>query len=79
MTTQQLQTMLHASPFQPFDVHLADGRAIPVGHPELVFVTPGGRTVGIAITDDAIEILDLLLVTSLKPHSNGATRSQSGQ
>jgi hypothetical protein len=77
MTTQQLRAMLSAVPFQPFDVHLADGRAIPVRHPELVFITPGGRTVGIAVHDDAIEILDLLLVTSLKPHSNGATRAQS--
>jgi hypothetical protein len=75
MTTQQLHAMLRAVPFQPFDIHLADGRAVPVRHPELVLVTPGGRTIGVASMDDAIEILDLLLVTSLKPHSNGATRS----
>jgi hypothetical protein len=77
MTTQQLKAMLSAVPFQPFDVHLADGRAIPVRHPELVFITPGGRTIGIAAHDDAIEILDLLLVTSLKPQTDGATRSSS--
>jgi hypothetical protein len=74
MTTQQLKAMLHAAPFEPFDVYLADGRSIEVRHPELVLITPGGRTICIASSDDAIEIVDLLLVTSLKPHSNGATR-----
>jgi hypothetical protein len=75
MTTEQLKGMLRASPFQPFDVHLADGRALTVGHPKLVLVTPGGRTVGIAIDENAIEIVDLLLVTSLRPKANGAARS----
>lgn len=74
MTTEQLQAMLRAAPFQPFDIHLADGRALTVGHRELVLVTRGGRTVGVAVDDNAIEIVDLLLVTSLRPHSNGAPR-----
>lgn len=74
MTTQQLHSMLRSAPFQPFDIHLADGRALTVQHPELVMITPGGRTVGVAVTDDAIEVIDLLLVTSLRPHSNGATQ-----
>jgi len=74
MTTQQLRAMLNNAPFQPFDIHLADGRALAVQHPELVVITPGGRTVGVVVNDDAIEIIDLLLVTSLRPHSNGATK-----
>jgi hypothetical protein len=74
MTTQQLHAMLRAAPFQPFDVYLANGKAIPVRHPELVLVTPGGRTIVIASEDDAVEIVDLLLVTSLKARTNGAAR-----
>lgn len=74
MTTPQLQTMLRAAPFQPFDIHLADGRALSVRHPEMVAITGGGRTIGVAATDETIEIVDLLLVTTLKPHSNGASR-----
>ena len=76
MTTQQLRTMHQARPFQPFDIHLADGRSIPVDHPELLAMTPGGRTIGVAVHEDAIEVIDLLLVTSLKPRSNGAVRSK---
>ncbi len=74
MTTPQLRTMLRAAPFKPFDIFLADGRALSVGHPEMVAVTEGGRTIGVATSDDTIEIVDLLLVTSLKPHSNGAAK-----
>jgi hypothetical protein len=40
----------------------------------MVAVTEGGRTIGMATSDDTIEIVDLLLVTSLKPHSNGAAK-----
>ena len=72
MTIQQLRHLHHARPFRPFDIHLADGRSIPVDHPELLAMTPGGRTIGVAVHDDAIEVIDLLLVTSLKPRSNGA-------
>ncbi len=75
MTTQQLREMLRSQPFQPFDIHMADGQAVPVRHPELVFITPGGRTIGVAVHDDAIMIIDLLLVTSIRPHSNGAMKS----
>ena len=76
MTIQQLRNMHQAKPFKPFDIHLADGRSIPVDHPELLAITSGGRTIGVAVEEDAIEVIDLLLVTSLKPRSNGAVRSK---
>jgi hypothetical protein len=63
--------MHQARPFRAFEVHLADGRSLPVEHPECLAITPGGRTIGVGLADDTIEIVDLLLVTSLKPRSNG--------
>ncbi len=73
MTIEQLQKMHQARPFKPFDVHLADGRVLPVEHPEFLSRSPGGRTIGVGcVDDDTIEIVDLLLVTSLKPHGNGS-------
>ena len=74
MTTPQLRSMLRATPFQPFEIFMADGRSLSVQHPEMVAITSGGRTIGVAATDERIEIVDLLLVTSLKPHANGASR-----
>jgi hypothetical protein len=76
MTVQQLRNMHQARPFKPFEIHLADGRSIPVDHPELLAVTSGGRTIAVAVEEDAVEVIDLLLVTSLKPRSNGAPRGR---
>ena len=73
MTIEQLRKFHQAQPFQPFDIHLADGRSLPVEHPEMLAIAPPGRTIGIGRDDGTIEILDLLLVTSLKSHANGTT------
>jgi hypothetical protein len=74
MTIEQLRRMHQARPFHPFDANLADGRSLPVMHPEFLALTPPGRTIGIGLADGTIEIVDLLLVTSLKPRSNGQLR-----
>ena len=79
MTIHQLQKMLRAQPFQPFDLYLADGRSLPVDHPEFVGQSPTGRTIGIGLKDETIEIVDLLLVTSLKPRPNGSQRRGRSQ
>jgi hypothetical protein len=74
MTIEQLRAMHLARPFQPFDICLADGRALPIEHPECLAHAPLGRTIGIARPDGTIEIVDLPLVTSLKPrppHAQG--------
>jgi len=66
--------MHQARPLQPFEIHLADGRALTVDHPEVLAITPPGRTIGVGLRDGTIEIVDLLLVTSLKPKANGTRR-----
>jgi len=76
MTVEQIQKMHRARPFQPFDIHLADGCVLPVDHPEILAVPPPGRTIGVGCTDGTIEIVDLLLVTSLKPRSNGVVNQR---
>jgi hypothetical protein len=76
MTIEQLRRMHQARPFHPFDVHLADGRSLPVAHPEFLALTPPGRTIAIGLADGTIEIVDLLLVTSLKPRANGRARGK---
>jgi hypothetical protein len=76
MTVRQLRNMHQARPFRPFEIHLEDGRSISVEHPELLAITTGGRTIAVAVEEEAVEVIDLLLVTSLKPHPNGAARSK---
>jgi hypothetical protein len=66
--------MHQARPFQPFEIHLTDGRSFPADHPQFLSQSPGGCTIGIGVADGTIEVIDLLLVTSLKPKSNGSSR-----
>lgn len=66
MTIEQLRTAHQARPFRPFTVHLADGRTFPIEHPEFLATSPTGRTFIVMLPDDSHEIIDLLLVTSLK-------------
>ncbi len=72
MTIEQLRQVLHAAPFRPFTIHLADGRQIRVPHPDFVAQSHTGRTIIVTHEDDTFSIIDLLLVTELKVH-NSAT------
>jgi hypothetical protein len=74
MTIEQLQAVYKAQPFRPFVLHLADGRQIPVNHPDFILAYPSGRTVFVVQPDDTANIVDLLLVSDieLKTAGNGA-------
>jgi len=76
MTIEQLRTVYNAQPFQPFTIHLADGRAVPVHHRDFIMAVPSGRTLFVAQPDDTVNIIHVLLVTdlALKPASNGSSR-----
>jgi hypothetical protein len=54
---------LHREPFQPFAIRLADGRALPVRHPD--FVAVGRRRVVFVAKDDSTLIIEPLLIVSL--------------
>jgi hypothetical protein len=76
MTIDKIRELYDARPFRPFTMHLADGRAIVVEHPEFVARAPSGRTIVVYQPNDSLNIVDLLLVTDLevKPISNGKRR-----
>jgi hypothetical protein len=75
MTIDQLRRMHQARPFQPFRIHMADGRHLDVPHSEFLAQNPSGRTVFVSMGDDSFEVVDLLLVTSLEP-IRGAKRGR---
>jgi hypothetical protein len=64
MTIEQLQAAIHATPFRPFTVRMADGRAFPVPHPD--FIAHAGRTAVIVEPDGGYHVVDLLLMTELE-------------
>jgi hypothetical protein len=79
MTIEQLRAAYTAKPFRPFLIHLADGREIPVQHPEFILTVPSGRTIVVCQPDDTLNIIDLLLVTDLEiqPSANGSRKRKS--
>ena len=78
MTTNQFKSTLHAEPFVPFVVHLADGRSHSVNHREFAIVAPSGRTAVIYQPDDTMNLVDLLLVTDLEIAGGAAKRRRRG-
>ncbi len=73
MTIEQFEKYHRAQPFRPFQINLADGRNFAVRHPEFVMRTKAGRTIAVSEDDgDGIEMIDLLLVTSLGHLKNGS-------
>lgn len=76
MTIDQLRNFYDAQPFQPFVMHLANGREVLVRSCEFMASAPSGRTVIVYQPDDSWNVVDLLLVTDLevRPARNGARR-----
>lgn len=65
MNIESLRKVHQERPYQPFDLHLADGRVIQVPHPEFLAVFPGGRAIIVTHEDYSWDMIDLLMVTSL--------------
>lgn len=76
MTGIEIRKLIRAQPFEPFRVHLADGRAFEVGHPELMAQSPNGRTAILFTNDGEFEILDVLMITSITA-SNGDSETST--
>lgn len=76
MTIEQLRNALQARPFQPFTIHLADGRYFPVPHPDFLSHSPGGRTIIVYHGGEAFSIIDLLLVTELEVRPGASATAQ---
>ena len=67
MNVEQLRKVHRATPFQPFVLHMADGRDVRVPHPEFLWIPPNvGRTVWVATGEEVCEFIDVLLVTSIE-------------
>jgi hypothetical protein len=66
MTKQALQGALDRQPFEPFVLHIADGREVDVPARDFVSMHPAGRTVVVYRDEEDLEILDVMLITGLR-------------
>lgn len=82
MDPNGLRLALGKRPFEPFVIRLADGRALPVKHPE--FVAVGNRRAVVIDEHDAWSVIEPLLIVSLdalpptgKGNNGGGRRKRS--
>ncbi len=66
MRVEEIRKLLTDRPFLPFDIHLAEGRHVNVHHHDFATISPGGRTMVAYGIDDSINIIDIMLVTSIE-------------
>lgn len=64
MDIETLRDALHKVPFEPFKVRMADGRMLPVPHPDFVAVAP--RRVIVIADDGSWSTLEPRLIASLE-------------
>jgi hypothetical protein len=70
---------LHKQPFEPFTIQLADGRSLPVPHPDFVAVSP--RRIVVIQESGSWSVVEPLLIVSLdydvaKKGGNGASKKR---
>jgi hypothetical protein len=63
MDLHGIREALRRQPFEPFSIRLADGRSLPVPHPEMVAV--GKRRIIVVKPDDSWSVVEPLMVVSL--------------
>jgi hypothetical protein len=77
MTADQVQKRISAIPYRPFDLCLADSRAVHVDHPDLLAFDRGKRVVIVYSSDGMVEVIDLMLVLSIRFHEPEFLHSDS--
>ena len=73
MKIAKIRDALHANPFRPFWIHLADGGRLAVRHEDFVALDPAGRELIVYQSNSTHQIVDVLMITRLEVEaSNGA-------
>ena len=62
---EQIRKLYWAKPFIPFTIHLADGRALAVSHPESMALGPNGRSIAVYQADGAFHTVIVSLITDV--------------
>ena len=73
MKIEEIRKLYHAAPFKPFEIVLPNGRHVPVEHPEVMALSPTGRTIVVFESDGHLTI-DVPLIVATKAFENGTGR-----
>ena len=76
MSVDELKRLLNAVPFRPFTVYMPSDTSFRIPHPDFALLTPNGRTMVVAHEQsDAVDILDVPLITRLEVEAQRAAES----
>lgn len=64
MKSKTLKEMRDTAPFKPFDIHLSDGRVLPVATADHLFIFPNSSEFLVVLEDGAFRIVDTSQVVS---------------
>lgn len=76
MTPKEIRKLYGSTPFQPFRVHMANGKSVDVPHPDFMHLSPTGRRLIVDQMDDSFEIIDVLLIASLETLPKNGSRTR---
>jgi hypothetical protein len=79
MKIDEVRGLLHASPFRPFVVHIADGGRLAVDHEDFVAIAPTGREMIVYLSNGSHQIVDAMLVTRLELSAKRGARKRRRQ
>jgi hypothetical protein len=67
MTSNQIKELLHATPFTPFRVHVAEQKEFEIPHPDFAMLTQNGQTLVVnAKTGDFVHIISVPLISRIE-------------
>ena len=64
MTTVNIEDALNKSPFTPFDIHIDNGKAVHVRHPDFLMFSESKRT-AVIVEGERFHIVDVEHISSI--------------
>ena len=73
----RIRELVQTVPFQPFVIHMADGRKFQINHPDFVFASPKDQSWVIVVeeNEDRLHHLSALLITGVEYASDASVAS----
>ena len=63
---EEIRELVRAQPFQPFVIFTADGKELPVKHPDYCFITPGDYVVYVFQTESKRDVVAVHNITRIE-------------
>ncbi len=74
--TADIRKLVHAMPFVPFTIHLADGGQLRVPTVDHIAVPPAGGRIFVFGDDERYDVLSALLISRITVDREAATSSR---